>query len=92
LLTAASDGEKISRVTIDPSLALTDEGMALFANEEIARDLAVSKAFYKALRDGVRLSIGRFRIVDRRSASAPRSADGSAAPPARGAVDREVLR
>jgi hypothetical protein len=34
---------------IDPSLALTDEGMALFEDEEIARGLAVSNAFYEAL-------------------------------------------
>jgi hypothetical protein len=39
------------RVMIDPSLALTEEGMALFENEETARGLAVSQAFYDALVD-----------------------------------------
>src|SRR5579862_309354 len=52
------------RVMIDPSLALTEEGMALFENEESARGLAVSQAFYDALADPVRLQdFGAFGVI-----------------------------
>jgi hypothetical protein len=49
--TGVAEWEDESRVMIDPSLALTDEGMALFEDEATARGLAVSQAFYEALAD-----------------------------------------
>jgi hypothetical protein len=45
-----------SRVMIDPSLALTDDGIALFGDERMARGLAVSRSFYEALDDEARWS------------------------------------
>jgi hypothetical protein len=36
---------------IDPSLALTDEGIALFEDDEIARQMTVSRAFFELLDD-----------------------------------------
>jgi len=48
---------------IDPSLALTDDGIALFEDEATARELAVSLAFYDALGDESRwVELGAFGV------------------------------
>jgi hypothetical protein len=43
--------EAEARVMIDPSLALSDEGIALFEDEATSRTLALSRSFYEALAD-----------------------------------------